>query len=219
MSDEEDLETAVPLDKESVEAEITAGARAFTKLLHHASDDWTSWTIVITGLRALRDLAFANAHTTDMVSYDYRQEMGRLLRLKKYSVYDQMDKPTRSACYKLMDSLDEITAWYMSLPVENKLQWKHPKTILKYAPGNLIEGGRGGNRPPRINKAKNKKRFTTYREEQLMALVLQLIQLLMKYEPETAAKMLDQVRGAFPADEVGTLGVDADEALDVDDEE
>jgi hypothetical protein len=131
-------QTEAVFDKVTLEADIIAGAREYSKLLHHAAHDWASWEIIIIGLRALRDLAFAKAHTSDIHSYAYRQEMSALLQLKKYSVYDQIDKPTRSACYKLMDSLEELSVWYAAQSPADKLRWKHPQSIMKHAPSNLV---------------------------------------------------------------------------------
>jgi hypothetical protein len=93
---DDDGASANALDMASIDAEIVAGARAFNKLLTHATDDWTSWSITIIGLRALRSLAFAEAHTSDVKSYAYRQKIGELLEKKKYSALAQIDKQTRS---------------------------------------------------------------------------------------------------------------------------
>jgi hypothetical protein len=128
------------IDRKVLETEIIAGARAYSQLLDHAGDDWSRWGAVILGLRGLRNLAFAKAGTTEMASYAYRKEFGALLKLKKYSIYDKLDKPTRSCCYKLMDKLDAINVWHASLPTSDKLKWKHPQSIMKHAPAGLVEG-------------------------------------------------------------------------------
>jgi hypothetical protein len=152
-------------------------------------------------LRGLRDLARAQAHTADIQSYAYRQAMSHLLQLRKYSVYDQIDKPTRSACYKLMDAVDEISVWHAALPTADKLRWKHPQSIVKHAPRNLVEGGRGHNKP----KQKNQKKPTGWAEiERLKALLIQVIKRLAKYEPD-ATELLDQVNPSDPDDGVGDL--------------
>jgi hypothetical protein len=176
-------------DRAKMEAEILTGARAFTKLLTHAADDWTSWAATIVGLRNLRNLAFAQTHTSDIQSYAYRQAIGGLLQLRKYSVYDRIDKPTRSACYKLMDNLEQISVWYAALPPADQLRWKHPQSIMKHAPRNLVEGGKGSNRP---KKKGEKKPLTSAEIERLKALLIQVIKRLIKYEPE-ARDLLDQV--------------------------
>jgi hypothetical protein len=182
------LDTDSALDTASIEADITAGARAFKQLLTHATDDWTSWSITIIGFRALRNVAFAKGYTSDIRSYAYRQAMSHLLQLRRYSVYDQIDKPTRSACYKLMDRIDDINMWYAALAPADQLRWKHPQSIMKHAPRHLVEGGRGGNRP----KAGKKKPVTSVEIERLRALLLRVIKRLIKHEPE-AAELLDQV--------------------------
>jgi hypothetical protein len=143
-----------PMDMKAVEADIANGARAYTKLLNHSADDWTSWSITIVGLRGLRNLAFANAQTTNVLSQAYRDAMSGLLGQRKYSVYDNITKQTRSACYKLADSVEEVSAWYASLAPADQLRWKHPEAIVKHCPKHLIAGGRGHNKPPRKPSAK-----------------------------------------------------------------
>jgi hypothetical protein len=157
--------------------------------------------ITIIGLRGLRDLARAQAHTSDIHSHAYRQEMSRLLQLRKYSVYDQIDKPTRWACYKLMDSIGELSVWHAALDPADKLRWKHPQSIVKHAPHHLLDSGRGHNKP---SKAKNKKPVTSYEIERLKALLIQVIKRLVKYEPD-AAELLDQLNPSDPDDGVGDL--------------
>lgn len=199
---DEDDETDAVFDKAALEAAIAAGARAFTKLLNHAADDWTSWEATIIGLRGLRDLARANAHTSDIQSHAYRQEMSRMLQLRKYSVFDQMDRPTRSACYKLMDALEEISVWYAALLPADKLRWKHPQSIVKHAPKHLVESGRGHNKPKPKGQ---KKRAATAEEERLRALLNWAAQELMDPKPAVAKKLLEQLNPPDPDDGVGDL--------------
>jgi hypothetical protein len=196
----DDDQTEAVIDKAALETQILAGAKAFGELLHRVGDDWMRWQITIVGLRGLRDLARARAHTMDIQSYAYRQEMSALLQLRKYSVYDQIDKPTRSACYQIMDSLDEISAWYYALPSSEKLQWKHPRSIAKHAPRHLVEGGKGHNKPRR----KRTKPASSPEVERLKVLLVQVIKRLLKYEPE-AAELLDQISPADPNDKLDDL--------------
>jgi hypothetical protein len=128
-TDDEDV-----LDMTAINADIAAGARAYGELLNNVKEDWGRWTIIICGLRALRDLALAKAHTRDIKSWHYRQELGALLQRRPYSVYDHIDKQTRSTCYKLMDRLEEIGDWYKTLPANDQLRWKHPDSIAKHCP-------------------------------------------------------------------------------------
>ena len=114
------------LDMTAINADIAAGARAYGELLKNVTEDWGRWTIIVRGLRALRDLAFAKAHTRDIKSWHYRQELSALLERRPYSVYSHIDKQTRSTCYKLMDRLDEICDWHKTLPANDQLRWKHP---------------------------------------------------------------------------------------------
>jgi hypothetical protein len=168
-------QTEAVIDKAALEEQITAGARAFSKLLNNAAEDWTSWEITIKGLRALRYLAFAKAHTSDIMSNAYRQEISGLLRQREYSIYDQIDRPTRSACYKLMDRLEEVSVWYATLPPADKMRRKHPQSIMKYAPSHLVQGGKGHNKPKRGPK----KPASSAEVERLGALLLRVIKELI----------------------------------------
>jgi hypothetical protein len=184
------------LDMEAINSDIADGAKAFNLLLKYAADDWNSWSTAIRGLRALRNLAFAQAHTSDVQSYAYRQAISGLLAQPKYSVYGRIDKPTRSRCYKLMDNVEEITTWYIALKPEDQLRWRHPDTVAKHCPQSLLAGGmRGHNKPPK--KAKR----PPVEVERLKALLVQVIRRLAKHEPE-AVELLDQIAPDDPDDSV-----------------
>ena len=180
------------LNKEQIESQIAAGVEAYTKLLDHSSDDWTSWSIIIVGFRALRTLAFNKANTSDIKSWPYRKELTELMQQKKYSVYDRIGKQTRSTCYKLMDRIEEVDAWYLGLPPAQKLQWKHPDAIAKHCPKYLVQGGIGSNSSKKISSVgKGRKPPVSAESERLRTLLIQTIKQLAKYEPE-AIKLLEQ---------------------------
>jgi hypothetical protein len=191
------------LDMASIDADIVAGARAFTKLLTHARDDWTSWSITIIGLRALRNLAFAESHTSDIKSYAYRQKIGELLEKKKYAALAQVDKQTRSTAYKLMDHIEEVSMWYATLAPAEQMRWKHPDAIAKHCPKHLVAGGKGGNKP----KPGKKKPLIDAEIERLRALLILVIKRLIKHEPD-AAELLDQVTPHDPDDALDDLNGD-----------
>jgi hypothetical protein len=183
------------LDLDAVDAEIIAGAKAFTALLTHAADDWTRWSITIRGLRALRNLAFAQAHTSDILSHAYRKQIGELLKKKKYAPLANVDKQTRSVAYKLMDNIEEISTWYAALPAADQMKWKHPEAVAKHCPKHLLPQ-KGHNKPePRVPTIK---RFNP-EIERLKALLLQVLKRLIKYEPG-AAQLLDQISPSIEPD-------------------
>jgi hypothetical protein len=97
-TDDEDY-TEVVLDRGAIDHDIATGAKAYEKLLRSADQDWTNWSATIVGLRGLRSLAFDKAKTTNMKSQAFRSAMSDLLQLRKYSIYDQIKKQTRSDCY------------------------------------------------------------------------------------------------------------------------
>jgi hypothetical protein len=207
MNDEAENEGDSVLEMPAVDAEIADGVKALNHLFRHAGDDFTKWEIVIKGFRALRNLAFANAHTSDIQAYDYRQAMGSLLRQRKYAAYDHLDRPTRSACYKLMDSIEDISVWYVALPAADKLRWTHPQSIVKNAPRHLVAGGKGHNKPKKTGK---KKPLIDAEIERLKALLIKVIQRLAKYEPE-AMQLLDQITPQDPDDSLDDLTGDREE--------
>jgi hypothetical protein len=194
MNDEAENEGDSVLEMPAVDAEIADGVKALNHLFRHAGDDFTKWEIVIKGFRALRNLAFASAHTSDIQAYDYRQAMGSLLRQRKYAAYDHLDRPTRSACYKLMDSIEDISLWYAALPAADKLRWTHPQSIVKNAPRHLVAGGRGHNKP---KKTGQKKRASSAEEDRLRQILIAIIEEFVRpSNPQRADELLKQV---YPA--------------------
>jgi hypothetical protein len=206
LQDDDASETV--LDVKAIEADIATGAKAYQKLLNHVADDWNSWSAVILGLRGLRDLAFAKSGTSDIRSWHYRQALAGLMQLKKYAIYDQIGKQTRSSRYKLMDRLDEIDVWYASLSADEKMRWKHPDAIVKHAPKHLVAGAmKGDNKPPAAPAKDKKKPAVSAESERLRALLIEVIKRLAKYEPEAMA-LLDQV---MPADEARAFNDDLED--------
>ena len=198
-TDEDDTDNQ-PLDRVAIDRDIAAGAKAFGELLHRASVDWTHWSATILGLRGLRTLAFDRAGTTNMQSQAYRDAIGGLLTLRKHSIYNQLDKPTRSDCYRLMDRLEEVDVWYAGLDRTDKLKWKHPTTIAKHCPKEYLSGGmRRHNKP---TKAGKKKPFVSFETERLKQLLMQAIEIIMEFKPEAAKKLLAQIYPADPNDPI-----------------
>jgi len=78
---------------------------------------------------------------------------------------------------------------YASLPPEDRLWWKHPESIVKHCPQNLL--ARSAHNKPEP-KAKQPKPIVSAEIERLRALLIQVIKRLIKHEPE-AAQLLDQV--------------------------
>jgi hypothetical protein len=114
--DEDDENTAgAELDRAAIDHDIAEGAKAYQALLKNADLDWNYWFKTILGLRGLRALACARAGTANMQSQSYRDAMSYLLTLRKYSIYDQIQKQTRSDCYRLMNRLEDIDTWYSAL--------------------------------------------------------------------------------------------------------
>jgi len=200
------------LDMESVDADIAAGAKAFKNLMERRTDDWTDWSIIIRGLRALRNLCFAESQTSNIKAWAYRQAMGGKLQMRKYAIYDQIDKQTRSDCYKLMDAVEDISTWYAGLPAADQLRWKHPTTIAKHCPKQYVSGMRGHNQPKKI--AKKPKPIVSAEIERLKALLISVIKRLAKHEPD-ALDLLDQISPVDPNDRLDDLdGLAAGDATD-----
>jgi hypothetical protein len=190
------------LDRESIDHDIVAGAKAYKQLVKNAEEDWTRWSAIILGLRGLRSLAFEKAGTNNMQSQSYRNAMKGLLTLRKYMIYDQIDKQVRSVCYSLMDNLEQIDSWYSSLSKDEQLRWKHPASIVKHCPRHLVRGGmRGHNNPPRPAP---RRPAVSVETERLKALLIQVIKRLARYEP-AALDLLDQLHLSAAEDRVDDL--------------
>jgi hypothetical protein len=207
---EPDLEEQI--DAETAAADISAGARALKELFYHMHDDWNRWSIVVKGWRALRDLAYAEAQTNDMASQAYRDAIGRMLKLKKYAIYDQIDKQTRSNMYKLCDRVEDIDIWYASLKPEEKLRWKHPQSIVKHCPNELLSTPRKGPSAKK-KKAAGKKKKGNPEADRLRALLIEIItEFVMPANPERAKELLTMLYQEDPNDSLhGAFGDDEDE--------
>jgi hypothetical protein len=162
------------IDRSVCERDAKVGALALQNLRKAARDDFTSWAAAIRGLRGLRELAFAKTGARDIKSWHYRQELGALLSQGRWAVYSDIDAPTRSSCYKLMDRIDDIAVWYAGLSSNDQLRWKHPDTIAKHCPPEYLSSGIGHNQP-KPNQPKptgKKKRPETANEERLRNIIL-----------------------------------------------
>ena len=212
MQVQENIETVeVPFDEKATQIEISEGAKAVASLRKQAGQTWRSWSLVIRGLRGLRELAFSKTPSRDMKSYDYRMQMSRLLSKREYGVYEEIDKPTRSVIYKMMDHVDEIDDWYFGLDFHDQQRWTHPQTVAKHCPQNLLVGL--GHNKPKPGKGK-KKKGSTAEEDRLRRLATRLIQELVPFKPE-AAKYLDELHADDPDDQLedlyGAEAVDGEE--------
>ena len=134
--------------------------------------------------------------------------MSALLMKRKYAVYDQIDRQTRSTMYKLCDRIEEITLWYASLPGPDKDRWKHPDAIAKHCPQQLLEG-----RMRNVPKGKGKKkRAATAEEDRLRQLLLALIyEFVMPVNPERARELIKLVYPeGDPNDSISDVAADVE---------
>lgn len=192
--DTDDLDTTEsPYDVQELDRQAIRGNKAYGELHKHAGDDWTRWEATIIGLAALRDMTFAKLGHRNMRSQAYRDEISALMSKPKYASYSLMRRQERSACYKLMDRIHDISAWYATLPSSDKLAWTHPETMVKHVPDQFLATDPRDNLPPRPKPKNPKKPVVSAESERLRALLIQVIKLLMKYEPATAEELMDQV--------------------------
>ena len=205
-----DTDTFPKFDHAAIERDIAAGAKMFSDLLRRAGDDWNRWSGTILALRGLRSLASEKSGSTNVRSQAHRNAMSELLKLRKHSIFTQMDNPTRSNCYQLMDHLEEIDEWYASLPRNDKLAWKHPTTIVKHCPKELLARGlKGHNKPP---KKGPKKKKGNPEAEALRALLIYIIdKYVQSIDPEEAATLRAKLYQSDPDDSLDNLNIDDDE--------
>jgi hypothetical protein len=200
--------TRTPLSMKEAEADADTGVRALEHLLTHAAEDWMRWSMAVKGWRGLRAMAMDRAGTSDIDSQAYRSALTGLFQTRRWETYGRISKMNRSAMTSLMDHIEDIDLWYAKLPPDKQLDWKNPQTIAKWAPRHLVVR-RGGNKPPR--KSAGPKKKTLKIDEHLLGLLMQGLDLLAKYEPETAARLRAKIAPLDPDDDIGDLGQDDDE--------
>jgi hypothetical protein len=181
-------------DLKELDREALRGAKAYGELRRQAGHDWNRWEATIIGLAALRDMAFAKTGNRNKRSQAYRSAMSDLLQRPKYHVYAEMRNEDRSACYKLMDHIEEISAWHAGLDPAQKLAWTHPLTMIKHVPEALLSVDPKHNQEKPKRAAVKKQKALSGEARALAALIMELIQIVIKYEPETAFKMLPRVQ-------------------------
>ena len=202
-------------DRAAAEADALKGVRAYSHLLNHSGEDWVVWADVVRGLRGLRDIAFADAHTSDIHSYAYRQQMGFLLKQPRFAMLSEVKKTNRSAAYRMMDHLDEISAWYQALPGADKLDWKTPQTIALHCPPHFLSGGKGHNQPKKTGK---KKRGASAEEDRLRQLLVLIInEFVLTSNPQRATELLKVIYPeGDPDDSLEDLGGVDDDFAEID---
>jgi hypothetical protein len=176
------------LDVDWLANDITVGANAYTELQNNAGNTWEKWVLVIVGLRGLRELAFANIGVREMRANAYRVEMRRLLSKHDCAVYQAINAPTRSACYKMMTNLDDICEWYETLDDDEKLWWNHPQTIATHCPQHLLTTTTKLTKPIKDNPKKPKRTSAEY--ERLRRIAMRAIEELMPFKPDVAVTLL-----------------------------
>jgi hypothetical protein len=203
---EDDIEVEGINIKEA-RADIAAGVKALRELYNHdsACRDWNHWSAAIRGLRGLRSLCWFDAGTTDMKSQNYRDAMGIQLAMKKNAAYAEIPKDTRHFMYLLCDHIEEIDDWYGSLPIDERLRWKHPQSIAKHCPPELLGSDRPGERTKRKAK-KKKKRGSSFEEDRLRKLLVYLVEKYVRpVDPKEAADLLEQIWAGDLNDELDDI--------------
>lgn len=194
-----DQEAKLPnFDRTTIDEEIANGARALRDLNKHASQDWHSWSIVIRGLRALRTLALHESGAESVNSGEYRKAFTRLVGMRKYEMYDHdpIDKQARTACYKLMNRIEDVDDWYNGRPIGERLRWKHPETICKHCPPEFLEAGMVDKKKPAA-KAKKKAKGLNAEARRYLDILLRILPVLAKHEPE----LVQQIYAELPTPE------------------
>jgi hypothetical protein len=191
---------AQPLDKKALEREAVAGAKAYNALAKHAGEDWRKWHDTICGLRALVLIAQHDAGTSDMKAQAYRDAMQRLLGLQKYAAYSELPKPTSSNCYQLMWTIEDVSRWYDAQDASFKLRVKHPSSVLKHVPRNLLTVPGHNSKPAGKNGKRKNPKPVDPEIERLRKAIVELVKAIEPLSPELAKKALDQV---YPPDDDG----------------
>jgi DNA-directed RNA polymerase subunit F len=92
-----------------------------------------------------------------------------------------------------VDHINEISDWYdTKLSPSDRLKLNHPETIVKHVPKELLSIDPKDN--TKVHKvAKKKKPAVSAETERLRAILIRVIKILAKYEPETARELMDEI--------------------------
>jgi hypothetical protein len=192
------------IDTKALEKAAKFGAKCVSEIYDPriVGKGWQRWSGTILGLRALRDMAFIETRTSDLNSWHYKQAMGRLLSRKTYAAYEQIDRPSRSWCYKLMDHIDEINVEYAKLSPQEQARWNHPESVAKNVAASAgLVAKQGHNRPPPAKLSK-KKVASTVESERLTRLLIEAIRCLTEPDAEVRAAKARELMGKVMPDEV-----------------
>jgi hypothetical protein len=90
--------------------------------------DFADWLIIGEGLLAMRQEAFATTQVSETISGRYRREFTKILRREKL---DDIAKIVRTELLNIMEHLDEINEWLMSLPDYERVKLNYPTHVWR----------------------------------------------------------------------------------------
>jgi hypothetical protein len=105
---------------------IRRGREAFDRIASERT--WNDWLAIGEALQHLRAAAMRDAFTNQPVGSAYNEAFG--LRLQQHG-FDRLDKGDRWRLLECMQHRDEIEAWRSTVPLNKRLQWNHPATVLR----------------------------------------------------------------------------------------
>jgi hypothetical protein len=102
------------------------GAQAWKRLKGDSS--WNDWLKVGLALQIGREWAMHQAGVSAPQGKGYNLAFGEWLVTHKFN---DMDKSERARLFEVMDNLGPIEAWRATLPLNQRLKFNHPNTVLR----------------------------------------------------------------------------------------
>jgi hypothetical protein len=102
------------------------GAQAWKRLKGESS--WHDWLKVGTALQIGREWAMQQSDASAPQGKGYNLAFGEWLVTHKFN---DMDKSERARLFEVMDNLGSIEEWRATLPLNQRLKFNHPNTVLR----------------------------------------------------------------------------------------
>ena len=91
--------------------------------------DWEGWLKIGRTLDMGRSVVMRELHTNRPLGRTYNEAFSRWLRLNEL---DTIDKVLRAALLECMANLPAITAWRDTLAASQRMEWNHPRVVLRH---------------------------------------------------------------------------------------
>jgi len=91
--------------------------------------DWRDWLTIGVGFDEGRRWAMRASHSNQPAGRGYNEAFSSWL---KQTTLHCLDKPTRAELLACMDNRHEIEAWRATLSENKRMEWNHPRTVMRH---------------------------------------------------------------------------------------